>query len=144
MSNTLRMSIPMTGAVLAAPRQLWFAALGAAAVTRDWAEKEAGTMFRTLVKEGSVVESRALSVMGNRVETSMQRMNALANETRRGVKSSVRTVANVVQSKLPRVRASIDVHAARPARATSAVKPAQRKKTRATSTRRATKSRTQK
>jgi hypothetical protein len=46
---------------LAASRQVWLASLGAAAVTRDWMQTEATKTFKTLVKEGTVVESRAVS-----------------------------------------------------------------------------------
>ena len=49
MSNTIRYGNP--AAVLAAPRQIWLATLGAAAMTREWAEKEAGTLFRSLVPD---------------------------------------------------------------------------------------------
>ena len=45
-------------AVFNASRQVWLASLGAAVVTRDWAQAEAGSMFRILVKEGTLVESR--------------------------------------------------------------------------------------
>ena len=52
-------SNPVGDAVLAASRQVWLASLGAAVVTRDWAQTEAGNVFRTLVKEGTAVESQA-------------------------------------------------------------------------------------
>ena len=84
MSNMTRLSIPMTSAaaMLAASRQVWLAGLGAAVVTRDWAEREAGRVFRTLVKEGTVVESRAIRLVGDRVETSLTRANAMWQQTR--------------------------------------------------------------
>ena len=108
MSNMIRLSIPTTGAaMLAAPRHVWLATLGAAAVTREWAEKEAAPIFRTLVKEGSVVESRALRVVGNRVETSMTHANALVRDARSSVRATVESLASIassfVRSKSPTV-----------------------------------------
>ena len=58
-------------AVIAASRQVWLAGLGAAVVTREWADKEAGTMFRKLVREGTIVESRAFRIVGERIDTSV-------------------------------------------------------------------------
>ena len=53
MSNASRVSLPMTpAAMIAAPRHLWLATLGAAALTREWAERDAAAMFRSLVNEG--------------------------------------------------------------------------------------------
>ena len=117
MFNTTRSSLLITpAAMLAAPRHLWLATLGAAAVTREWAERDASAMFRSLVKEGSVVESRALNRVGSRIETSVRRANALARTARRGVMSSVESLANVastfVRTKLPTVRARLDLESA--------------------------------
>ena len=56
---------------LFASRQVWLAGLGAAVVTREWARHEAGNTFRTLVKEGTAVESNAIRVVGDRVESSV-------------------------------------------------------------------------
>ena len=117
MPNTTRPSIPMTpAAVLAAPRHLWLATLGAAAVTREWAERDAAPMFRSLVREGSLVESRALSHVGKRIGTSVKRANALARNARSGVKSSIESMASAastfVRTKLPTVRARLDVQSA--------------------------------
>ena len=140
MSNTIRSSYPMGGTMLAAPRQIWLATLGAAAVTREWAGKEAGTVFRTLVKEGSVAESHAIRFVGNRIERSVKRANALLRDARDGADASVAAltrVASKVRSTLPTVRARIDVDAAPPKRARG-VKTAKRQrvaKTRTASTR---------
>jgi hypothetical protein len=117
MSNMTRLSIPITpAAVLAAPRHLWLATLGAAAVTREWAERDAATMFRSLVKEGSVVETRALNQVGKRIGTSMKRANALARTAKVGVRSSIESLASAastfVRTKLPTVRARLDVQSA--------------------------------
>ncbi|HKU86982.1 MAG TPA: phasin family protein [Casimicrobiaceae bacterium] len=116
MSNTIRYGNPV--AVLAAPRQIWLATLGAAAVTREWAEKEAATLFRTLVREGSTVETHAIRYIGSRVETSVKAANTLARETRKGLDASVASIARVasrLRTRLPSVRARIDVDSA-PAR----------------------------
>lgn len=151
MSNTIRSSISMTPGAMLAPRHVWLATLGAAAVTREWAEKEAGTMFRALVSEGSAVESRAISAVGRRIETSMKRANVLARRARSGVKSSVESLANVasfVRTKLPAVRARIDVESASARRMPVAKAPARRAQgtvaKRAASTRRTPKSRAKK
>ena len=117
MSNTTRLSLPTTpAAVLAAPRHLWLATLGAAAVTREWAERDAAAMFRSLVKEGSVVETRALNQVGKRIGTSMKRANALARTAKGGVRSSIESLASAastfVRTKLPTVRARLDVQSA--------------------------------
>jgi len=117
MSNMTRLSIPITpAAVLTAPRHLWLATLGAAAVTREWAERDAAAMFRSLVKEGSVVETRALNQVGKRIGTSMKRANALARTAKGGVRSSIESLASAastfVRTKLPTVRARLDVQSA--------------------------------
>ena len=116
MSNTIRYGNP--AAMLAAPRQIWLATLGAAAVTREWAEKEAGTLFRTLVREGAAAETHAIRYVGNRVDTSVKAANAFARETRKGIDASVASLARVasrLRTRLPSVRARIDVDSA-PAR----------------------------
>ncbi len=153
MSNMIRLSIPTTGAaMLAAPRQVWLATLGAAAVTREWAEKEAGPIFRTLVKEGSVVESRAMRVVGNRVETSMTHANALVRDARSSVRATVESLASIASSFV-RSKAADGTRTGRLSKPTGAqrkraVKPVKgvkaATKTRAMSTRRAAKPRTQK
>jgi hypothetical protein len=117
----MRSSIAVRPAtVLAAPRQLWLATLGAAAVTREWAEKEAGGVFRTLIREGAVVESDAIRYVGRQVRTSIRRADALARDARDGVSASVHSLASMaaaVRRKLPSVRARIDVETAAAARA---------------------------
>jgi len=96
----------LSGAALAASRQVWLAGLGAAVVSRDWIQAEAGNTFRTLVKEGTVVESRAIRFVGDQLETSMTRANALWKKTRATVQSTVRQAADsavlLVKETLPR------------------------------------------
>jgi len=96
----------ISDAALAASRQVWLAGLGAAAVSREWIQTEAGNTLKTLVKEGSVVESRAIRTLGKGVESSMLRANALWHEARHNVQSTVRQVADnavlFVKETLPR------------------------------------------
>ena len=109
--------------VLAASRQVWLAGLGAAVVTRDWAGKEAGAMFRTLVREGTAVESRAIRLVGASVETSVTRANALLRHARATVQSAVKgyadTAVTLVRETLPRALPRIELppmlRAAKPA-----------------------------
>jgi len=119
------------GTVLAASRQVWLAGLGAAVVTRGWAEREAGTVLRTLVKEGTAVESKAFRMVGNRVETSLTNANAMWKKTRATVETTVRTYADtavaLVRQTLPKSLPGIAVAAprratAKPVRAKRVVK----------------------
>ncbi len=88
-----------------ASRQVWLAGLGAAVVTRDWAEKEAGSVFRNLIREGTVVESRAFRFVGDRLETSFTNANTLWKRARRTVTTTVKsyadTAATIVRETLP-------------------------------------------
>jgi hypothetical protein len=124
MSNTLRTTLPAgTTTVLAAPRQFWLATLGAANVTREWAGKEAGTVFRALINEGTVVETRAIRLVARRIETSVARANALVRDARTGVRASVESIATIaarLRERLPVVHArlAVDTPPVRPARAT--------------------------
>jgi hypothetical protein len=89
-----------------ASRQVWLASLGAAVVTRDWVQTEAGDMFKSLVKEGTVVESQAVRFVGHRLETSFSAANSVWKETRRTVESTVKQAADAAvsfaQQVLPR------------------------------------------
>jgi hypothetical protein len=110
-------------AALAASRQVWLASLGATVVTRDWVQSEAGDMFKTLVKEGTVVESRAIRFVGDRLETSVSRANTVWKRTRRTVEASVKQAANaavdfaqqVLPRTLPMFEAPAPVKIAKPA-----------------------------
>ena len=81
-------------AAIVASRQMWLASLGAAVVTRDWVQSEAGDAFKTLVKEGTVVESRAIRFVGDRIESSVSMANAVWKETRKTVESTVKQAAD--------------------------------------------------
>ena len=93
-------------AAIAASRQVWLASLGAAVVTRDWMQTEARGAFKALVREGSVVESQAVRLVGDRLETSISIANTAWKETRRTVESTVKQAADAAvsfaQQVLPR------------------------------------------
>ena len=96
----------ISGAAIHASRQMWLAGLGAAVVTRDWVQSEAGGVFKALVKEGTVVESRAIRFVGDRIETSVEVANSVWKETRKTVESTVKQAADaavsIAQQVLPR------------------------------------------
>ena len=92
-----------------ASRQVWLAGLGAAVVTREWAGKEAGKVFGTLVREGTVVESRALRVVGHRVEDSVSRASALVGRARTTLLSSVNDYAAPALTRVRKSLASIEL-----------------------------------
>ena len=99
-------STPVGDAVLAASRQVWLASLGAAVVSRDWAQSEAGNVFRTLVKEGTAVESKAIRMVGDGLEVSLTRANAVWRQARTTMQSTVKHAATsavtLVQNNLPK------------------------------------------
>jgi hypothetical protein len=104
---------PFGEAALAASRKMWLASLGATVVTRDWVQNGAGRLFGTLVREGTVVESRAIRFVGDRVESSLTRANATWRRTRRTVEATVKQAANSVvdyaQQVLPKSLPRIDL-----------------------------------
>src|SRR3981081_475814 len=61
----------LSDAAINASRQMWLASLGASVLTPARVQTEAGDVFKTLVKEGTVVESRAIRFVGDRIETSV-------------------------------------------------------------------------
>ena len=124
-------SNPIGDAVLNASRQVWLASLGAAVVSREWAQTEAGSVFRTLVKEGTAVESRTIRLVGDRIETSFAAANTLWRRARGTVQSTVRqaadTAVTLVQNNLPRSLPKVTL----PAMLTPVAKPKARAKKRA-------------
>ena len=92
--------------MLAVSRQMWLASLGAAVVTREWAQKEASKTLDTLVREGTVVESRAIRFVGDQLEASMSRANAVWKQTRQTVESTIKqaaeTTVTLAQQVLPK------------------------------------------
>jgi len=106
MLNTFQHKTNRVGdTVFAASRQVWLAGLGAAVVTRDWAEKEGAGVFRTLVKEGAAVESRAIRLVGDQVGSSMTKAGTAWKRTRTTVENVVRvyadTAAIIVRQSFP-------------------------------------------
>ena len=99
-------NVPYGDAVLAASRQVWLASLGAAVVSREWAQAEAGNVLRTLVKEGTAVESKAIRIVGEGLEVSFTRANEVWRQTRSTVEATVRQLADtavtLAQKKIPR------------------------------------------
>lgn len=109
-------SVPVGEAFLAASRQVWLAGLGAAVVTRDWAQSEAGPLFRNLVREGTAIESRTFRIVGDGLESSIQRANTLLSRTRSTLTGAVKTYAGtataLVRETLPRRLPAFDLPAA--------------------------------
>jgi hypothetical protein len=104
---------PFGESALAASRNVWLAGLGATVVTRDWVQSEGDRVFRTLVREGTVVESRAIRFVGDQVETSITRANAVWKRTRRTVESTVKkaatSVVDLAQQVLPKALPAIEL-----------------------------------
>jgi len=92
-------------AALAASRQVWLAGLGAAVVTREWARKDAGHMFRALVKEGSTVESRAIRVLGRGIESSIALATMTWNRARDTARTTVGGLVDTAAATLPAFKA---------------------------------------
>ena len=125
-------NVPYGDAVLAASRQVWLASLGAAVVSREWAQAEAGNVLRTLVKEGTAVESKAIRMVGEGLEVSFTRANAVWRQTRSTVEATVRQLADTavtmaqksIPRSLPQVRLPAMLKTSVPAKAKRAVKKA--------------------
>ncbi|HEY2817457.1 MAG TPA: phasin family protein [Casimicrobiaceae bacterium] len=125
--------------MFAASRQVWLAGLGAAVVTRDWAEKEASGVFRTLVKEGTAVESRVIRIVGDRVESSVTKANGVLKQTRAAIETVVRvysdTAVGLVCQSFPRLMpqsASAKTPASRPAKSLKSARNQTRRAARGT------------
>ncbi len=103
----------LSEAAMAASRQVWLAGLGAAVVTRDWVQNDAGTMLKSLVREGTAVESRAIRFVGDQLEGSVTRVNSLWRRTRHNVETTVRScgdsAATIVRETLPRTLPMVDL-----------------------------------
>jgi hypothetical protein len=119
-------------AAMAASRQVWLASLGAAVVTRDWVQSEAGDMFKALIKEGTVVESQAFRYVGDRFETSFSMANSVWKETRKTVESTVKQAADAAvsfaQQVLPRSLPAFELPMATKARKSVANSPKKAKR----------------
>jgi len=92
-----------------ASRQLWLAGLGAAVVTRDWAEKNGGRMLGTLVRQGTAVEARALRIVGTRVEQSVTSANRVIGQARATLREAVDAYAAPALTRVRRTLAGIEL-----------------------------------
>ena len=124
-------SNPIAEAAFNASRQVWLAGLGAAAVTREWARTEAGKTFRTLVKEGSALETKAIRDLSERVETSVATATSLWRQTRATVVTAANTIAENASTALSKFKAPAIVRSA-PAKARKAVKATKKSAARTT------------
>lgn len=124
-------TVPAGEALFAASRQVWLASLGAAVVTREWAQNEAGALFRTLVKEGTAVESRTFRKVGERIEGSYTMANDLWRSARGSVTQTVKQAAEsattLVRETLPARLPKVAIPAIFRAPAQKRAKPATRK-----------------
>jgi hypothetical protein len=100
-------SHPFGEAALAASRKVWLAGLGATVVSRDWVGSEGGQVFRTLVKQGTAVESRAIRYLGDQVEASLAQANTMWKKTRSTmgatVKQAATSMVDYAQQVLPKI-----------------------------------------
>jgi poly(hydroxyalkanoate) granule associated protein phasin len=120
----------MADTALAAPRQLWLAGLGAAIATRQWAANDAGEMFRSLVKEGEVVEGRARRVIGKQVDNSIALATSAWNSARHTALTTVNGFVDKAASALPKLRSPSAAKTAKPVTKTKRPSPAKSRKAR--------------
>jgi hypothetical protein len=113
-------------AALAASRQVWLAGLGAATVSRQWARNDAGHVFRTLVKEGSAMETRALRVIGKQIDSSLAVATSTWNKARHTALTTVNGLVDTAAAALPRLKAPVVAlrkAATKPGKTASRAKP---------------------
>jgi hypothetical protein len=110
-----------------AARQVWLAGLGAATLTRQWAVKDAGPMFRSLVREGEMMEGRARRVIGRQVGNSIALASAAWNTARDTALTTVNGLVGIASAALPKRGATAKASAAKPVRRSSA-KPVRTRK----------------
>src|SRR4029453_2582073 len=96
-------------AAVAVSRQVWLAGLGAAVMTRDWTRNDAGHVFRTLVKEGSTVETKAARVLGRRIESSIALATTAWNRARDAARSTVSGLVESAAAVLPAAKPYVAV-----------------------------------
>ena len=98
-ANEVRVGNPM----LNASRQVWLAGLGAAVVTRDWAQNEAGDVFRSLVKEGTAVESKTIRMVGDRLGLGFLGLGMWPDKTRAELPVMPKGRYEIMLRHMPRV-----------------------------------------
>ena len=94
-------------AAIAASRQVWLAGLGAAIVTRDWARNDAGHVFRSLVKEGSTVETRVLRAFNRELSSSIAVATNVFNKARHTALTTVHGLVDTAMTALPKLKAPV-------------------------------------
>lgn len=109
-----------TATMTDAARQVWLAGLGAATVTRQWAAKDAGPMFRSLVREGEMVEGRARRVIGRQVGNSIALATAAWNTARDTALTTVNGLVGIAAAALPKGGAAAKAAATKTVRRSSA------------------------
>ena len=114
-------------AAVAASRQVWLAGLGAAMVTRDWARNDAGHVFRSLVKEGSTVETHVIRALGHRMNSSIAVAQSAFDKARHTAITGVNELVDAAGAAWPKLGSTL---AQRPA--VKAKKPASRQGVRKT------------
>lgn len=130
MLNTINPRATQVGDfMLTASRQVWLAGLGAAVVTRDWAEKEAGGVFRNLIREGTAIESRAIRFVGDRLESSFVRANTIWKRARRNVTTTVGAYADTATALVREMLPTSLPKPEMPARVKSAAKRSTKRRT---------------
>jgi hypothetical protein len=87
---------------VATSRQVWLAGLGAAAVARDWARDDAGQVFRSLVKEGSTVETRVMRALNHRMNSSIAVAQSAFNKARDTGRARMNGLADAAAAAWPR------------------------------------------
>jgi len=118
----------VTDIALSASRQVWLAGLGAATVTRQWAANDAVPMFRSLVREGEVVEGRARRVIGRQVGNSIALASAAWNTARDTARTTVTGFVHTATAAMPKLRTPAKASAPKSVRRS----PAKSRKTRKT------------
>src|SRR5215471_11185389 len=91
---------------VAASRQVWLAGLGAAMVTRDWARNDAGEVFKSLVKEGSTVETRVIRALGHRMNSSIAIAQSAFDKARHTAISGVNELVDNAAAAWPKLGAA--------------------------------------
>ena len=92
---------------VAASRQVWLAGLGAAMVTRDWARNDAGEVFKSLVKEGSTVETRVIRTLGHRMNSSIAIAQSAFDKARHTAISGVNELVDNAAAAWPKLGAAL-------------------------------------
>jgi hypothetical protein len=88
-----------------APRQVWLAGLGAVVVTREWARNDAGSVFRSLVKQGAQVEARTIRTFGRQLDSSIVLATTVWNRARSVAQATFNGLVESTAAALPSFQA---------------------------------------